>query len=434
MQKITYKAPLLMHWIWDRELDRPITFINGTEKMVSKLTKIKDLNFFFLWFGAAISLSEILTGTFLYPMGFLKGLTAIIVGHVIGTGILVLGGIIGTRTNQTSIGMTQSVFGSYGKVLIALLNVIQLIGWTGIMLKTGADQMSEITETSWKFGMVNVWVIGLGALICLWIVTGKAGISPLNSISVILLILLTLYIFAHVFSTHSSLIKVTGDGSMSFGAGLELTIVMPLSWLPLIADYNRHGQSVKATAMFSWTGYFIGSVWMYVIGLLLGLADKQMDMAAMFHGRALMVAFIVIVLSTVTTTFLDVYSAGVSWNQIFSSFNVKWVSVIIAFIGIGLGLFFPLDRYERFLYLIGSLFSPVYAIVLSKFFFIKSNEERHSRLNLGAVIICIIGVFLYQLFLHLKLPVGATLPSMMMTSLLYVVYERMMMKWMRSKK
>lgn len=37
-----------------------------------------------IWFGAAVSIAEILTGTYFAPLGFTKGLLAILVGHVIG--------------------------------------------------------------------------------------------------------------------------------------------------------------------------------------------------------------------------------------------------------------------------------------------------------------------------------------------------------------
>ena len=37
-----------------------------------------------IWFGAGVSIAEILTGTYLAPLGFGKGLMAIILGHLIG--------------------------------------------------------------------------------------------------------------------------------------------------------------------------------------------------------------------------------------------------------------------------------------------------------------------------------------------------------------
>ena len=37
-----------------------------------------------IWFGAGLSIAEILTGTSFAPLGFGKGILAIIIGHIIG--------------------------------------------------------------------------------------------------------------------------------------------------------------------------------------------------------------------------------------------------------------------------------------------------------------------------------------------------------------
>ena len=48
-----------------------------------------------IWFGAAVSIAEILTGTYFAPLGFTKGLLAILIGHVIGCAMLFFAGLIG---------------------------------------------------------------------------------------------------------------------------------------------------------------------------------------------------------------------------------------------------------------------------------------------------------------------------------------------------
>ena len=37
-----------------------------------------------IWFGAGVSIAEILTGTYLAPLGLWKGIAAILLGHLIG--------------------------------------------------------------------------------------------------------------------------------------------------------------------------------------------------------------------------------------------------------------------------------------------------------------------------------------------------------------
>ena len=97
--------------------------------------KLSFWDFAFLWCGAAISIAEILTGGSIAPLGFKKGLVAIILGHLIGTSIFVFGGIIGTREDVPAITSTRISFGLYGTYLFSILNVLQLVGWTAVMIK-----------------------------------------------------------------------------------------------------------------------------------------------------------------------------------------------------------------------------------------------------------------------------------------------------------
>ena len=91
-----------------------------------------------IWFGAGVSLAEILTGTAFAPLGMGKGLLAILIGHVIGCGMMLLAGLIGGRTGRSAMETVKMSFGQKGGLLFALLNVLQLVGWTAIMIYDGA--------------------------------------------------------------------------------------------------------------------------------------------------------------------------------------------------------------------------------------------------------------------------------------------------------
>ena len=55
-----------------------------------------------IWFGAGVSLAEILTGTSFAPLGMAKGFAAILIGHIIGCAMMLLAGLIGGRTGRSS--------------------------------------------------------------------------------------------------------------------------------------------------------------------------------------------------------------------------------------------------------------------------------------------------------------------------------------------
>ena len=185
-----------------------------------------------IWFGAGVSLAEILTGTAFAPLGMGKGLLAILIGHVIGCGMMLLAGLIGGRTGRSAMETVKMSFGQKGGLLFALLNVLQLVGWTAIMIYDGALAADGVMHTGrW------IWCLVIGVLIILWIVIGITNLGKINTVAMAALFLLSLILSKVIFAGGGA--GAPSDDSMTFGAAVELAVAMPLSWLPLISDYTR---------------------------------------------------------------------------------------------------------------------------------------------------------------------------------------------------
>ena len=99
-----------------------------------------------IWFGAGVSLAEIITGTYFAPLGFGRGLAAIIIGHIIGCTRLFLAGLIGGKVRKSAMETAKMSFGSKGALLFTILNIIQLIGWTAIMIYDGAQAVNGVFD------------------------------------------------------------------------------------------------------------------------------------------------------------------------------------------------------------------------------------------------------------------------------------------------
>lgn len=404
--------------------------------MNSSENKLTFWNFAFLWCGAAISIAEILTGGFMAPLGFKIGLIAILLGHLIGTTVFVLGGIIGIREEIPAITSTRMSFGLYGTYLFSVLNILQLVGWTAVMIKAAAQSLNLITASIWSFNNITIWSIVIGVLTALWIAFGMTGFKKINTIAVLLLFILTLVLGWIIFRSGKLFSAPSGNG-ISFGGALELAVVMPISWLPLIADYTRFARDEKEGAYGSFWGYFIGSSWMFIIGLGAGIISKNPDPSAMMLAANLgIAAFGIVVLSTVTTTFMDAYSAGVTFLNIAPKLSEKTTAIIMTIIGTLISLVFHIDNYTNFLYAIGSVFSPLFAIVITDYFVIKKQTkiEEGMLLNIGAVIIWAIGVALYYIFIKIDFILGATAPSMIITGILYFIGWRYINTWRLMKR
>ena len=379
-----------------------------------KESKISTFGQGLIWFGAAVSLAEILTGTLVAPLGLKKGLLAILLGHLIGCTLFYLSGLIGAKTSLSSMDTVKISFGRKGAILFSSLNVLQLVGWTAVMIISGAVAANSM----YSLGGNSIWAIIIAIFIILWVLVDIDKLSKLNTIAMIMLFIVTVILSFIVFRGQA--ISVLPEG-ISFGAAVELSVAMPLSWLPLVSDYIKDAKNPKISLRVSTIVYFITSSWMYIIGMGAALYTGESDIAKIMVSAGLGIAgLIIIVFSTVTTTFLDVYSAGVSLNSISKRFNGKIAAIAVCVIGMLLSIFTPITQYENFLYLIGSVFAPMIAIQIADNFILKKDSVKKD-FDITNLILWIVGFIIYRVFMKVDTPVGNTLPVMIIVIILTAV-------------
>lgn len=368
-----------------------------------------------IWFGAGVSIAEIITGTYFGELGFKKGILAILIGHVIGCVLFYLAGLIGGKTGKSAMETVAISFGKFGCKFFALLNVIQLIGWTGIMIYDGALSADTALNTGkW------VWCLVIGALIIVWIMIGLSNLGKVSTCAMAALFVLTIVLCVIIFKDASKLNAEVAEG-MSFGAAVELAVAMPLSWLPLISDYTREAEKPVKATFVSTLVYFATSCWMYIIGMGAAIFTGEGDIASIMVKAGLgIIGLLIIVFSTVTTTFLDAYSAGVSSESIISKIKGKWVAVGVTVIGTAGAIILPMDDITDFLYLIGSVFAPMIAVQIADFFVLK-NDSSEKKLDIVRFIIWVIGFIAYRLLMKVDIPCGNTFPDMAITFVLMLI-------------
>ena len=128
-----------------------------------------------IWFGAAISIAEILTGACLESLGLVRGLIVIVLGHLIGFLLLVLAGVIGVKNKEGSMRSSALSFGKYGSFFFAVLNIIQLVGWQGIMIFDASLSAEGILKLGHTW-----WCLIIGILTIVWIILGIKHRDKLN--------------------------------------------------------------------------------------------------------------------------------------------------------------------------------------------------------------------------------------------------------------
>jgi len=401
---------------------------------------------FAIWFGAGISIAEFWAGALLTPsLSLWIALGIIIFGHIIGNLLLGLIAIEGQETGVPTMVLSRRALGIKGSFLPSILNYLQLIGWTAIMLIVGANAMNQVSRS---FGFENyaLWIILLGFLVTLWTYIGPEKWRGLEKIAAVLLLTLSLWLTYVVLKNFSigMLFSRPGTGKMGIMLGLDLVIAMPVSWAPVIADYSRFAKGKRGASWGTAIGYFISSGLFYFIGALTNVAAGKNDPIEIISSYGLGIpVMLIIIFATVTTTFLDVYSAAITYKNILPKADVKKQILLVGAIGTLLALVFPIDKYEGFLILIGGAFTSLTAIMIVDYFLVKKGYDvkdlfnNTNLINTKALVIWIIGFVLYvglaleSLFgVHIPilsevgLKFGSTIPTLILVGVLYYLVAR----------
>src|SRR5699024_7569779 len=246
----------------------------------------------------------------------------------------------------------------------------------------------------------------------------------LNTVSMTLLFLLTIVLSFKIFKG----LDLSEPGlrdAMSFGAAIELAVAMPLSWLPLISDYTRVAKDKKGASLTSTLVYSLVSVWMYMIGVGMALLTQESDIALIMVKSGLgITAMLIIILSTVTTTFLDAYSAGVSSESLSKKLDGKKVAIIVTIIGTLGAIIFPMDDITDFLYLIGSVFAPMITIQIADYFILKK-DVTGTDIYYKNMVIWLIGFIANRVFLKMDLLIGSTISCIVVVIIVKVLAEKL---------
>jgi len=404
-----------------------------------------------IWFGVAVSVSEIEAGIEIGAEAAPGSLwLPLVLGHIVGGIFLFFVGLIGARIRVNAMETTASVYGTYGSKFFASLNLFQLVAWIAVLNAQGASVLAGL-DLPISFPLTCVL---LAVLIALWVFVGLRRFAKVTTVVMAVLAVLLAALTVKLFGTGSISAGASSSGANSAAAHalgfwniFEISMALPLSWLPVISDYTKDVEKpVRATAV-SAIAYSIASFWMYFIGLEIASAGVGNDIAKAILLAGLGIpGIVIVVLSTVTTNFLAANSAGESAKAIVRRLNPKITGVVVSAISALLAISGIMDHYISFLYLIASVFAPMAAVLLVSFYFGKAGavhigeetsredaaREETARVSGKAFWIWnlfawLAGFVVYQVAVRLdSVPLGPTLLAVIVSAAL--AYARVLVK------
>lgn len=405
----------------------------GIKRIPREHRVMGKIDFFVLWSSLGVGLLVLQAGGFLtmplgaygFGLGLLDAVIISFIGSIVGSLLLAVAGLIGEREGIPTMVSLRPSFGVFGSYLPTILNIVQLVGWTTFEIIIMASAAESITGL---VGTFPLWVIFFGVLAILMAVWGPLRVVRewLEKFAIWLVYLSTIYITYGLVTSGVEFPLLRGGDLSTYLLALDLVIAMPISWMPLVSDYNRFSSNPGEGLKGTFVGYTTANFWFYSLGAALYFLYPGetivKSIMALFFGQ---LALLLILVDETDNAFADVYSASVSLQNINHSISRTIYTIVIGVVSILLGLVIPIIEYENFLLLIGASFVPVVSILIADYFVVKKGRYSDDMLysggnvNLYSILVWILGFLAYYYFAYINPVFGATLPTFALTFILY---------------
>lgn len=367
-----------------------------------------------LWSSLGVSLLIPATAVFvmqpraeLPPLSLVAALTAIAAAVTLGSTLLALAAIPGTVTGAPTVAMLRGLLGRRGSWAPTVLNLVQCLGWAALEVYVIAEVATALTTESARLW----WVLAAGALATLM------AVRPLRSVRVI-----RKYLMWLVFAATGYLILVLIREGVAPSAGswdafwpaFDIIVTMPISWALLASDWSRHSTSTRATAVGTGIGYGLSCATFFTIGVL-AIAGRE-QLAQTYSPSAFVTTLLVLpvgalavmllAVDEVDEAFANIYSTAVTAQNFIPRVDRRVLAIAIGVLATVLAGWLNLERYESFLLLIGAVFLPLVAVLVTDWFIVRRitagragaeyDVNTQQRWRVGYLVAWVAGVAVYS--------------------------------------
>jgi nucleobase:cation symporter-1, NCS1 family len=365
----------------------------GVTPVPERLRTLGGLDVGLLWGSLGISLLVLVAGTFLAALGLQKAILSILVGAVLGCALLGLAGLIGAERRVPGMVLMRGPLGRRGSYAPTALNVLQNLGWATFELIVIATAADALANEVFGFRARWLWVLAFAALTIALALAGPISFVRryVRRFAIWTVVASTGYLtWWALDGAHTGrLWSAHGSGGLSFWQGVDLTVAMAASWLPLAADYTRFARSARGAFWGTSIGYLVPLAWLYGLGALLFLSKGLDDTTALLTavaagGVASALALLALTVDETDEPFANVYSAAVSLQNLFPGAPQRLLIALVGAVATLGALVIDLGRYQSFLFLLGSFFVPLFGVLAADFLAGERDEVPVRWSGLGA--------------------------------------------------
>ncbi|MDQ6669385.1 MAG: cytosine permease, partial [Chloroflexota bacterium] len=363
----------------------------------------------------------------------------------------------GFDTGMPTMALLRGPLGVRGSYVPTLLNILQLLGWATFEIIVMAQATDVLAAR--LFGIpsaYHLWVLIFTLMTLVMALGGPVRVTKqwLEKFAVWLVVVTTIWITVSLLTSYDvgALLSRPGTGELSFWAGVDLVVALPISWFPLVADYSRFSRTRRSAMWGTGIGYFVPQVWFFALGALLVLtagvvSDPDAPVASLLAGIAGVtggwIALVALLIDETDEGFANVYSTAMSIQNLVPRASQRVLTIGICVLVLGVAWVVPLAQYESFLLLIGSAFVPLLGVLAADYFVLRGRryvpeellhpEPGRRTLNWGGIGVWLVGVAVYlvisgvpALGINGVAPwLGASLPSFVVAFVLHVALGRL---------
>jgi NCS1 family nucleobase:cation symporter-1 len=320
-----------------------------------------------LWANLGISLLIPVTATFLVPAGqsFLATAAAIVLGTVLGCLLLGLVAQAGAQTGAPTMVLLRGLLGRRGSYAPTALILLQCVGWATYEVWIISVAAHGVYDRLPRW----VYVLAAGGVATAMALRPLGSVRLLKRIAVVAVVACSAYFLIE--TLRRPLGSLTAGGWTGFWTSTDLVIALPVSWIPLVADYSRFSRTGRAAFAGTAAGYAVSSAVFFLLGVLAlrAYAGAATDVVgALLAVPAGALALCILAVDEVDEAFANIYSTATSVQNIAPRLDRRLLALVVGGLATLLALAVDGNAYEPFLLLIGAVFVPLAATFLVDYY------------------------------------------------------------------
>jgi nucleobase:cation symporter-1, NCS1 family len=321
-----------------------------------------------------------------------SALVAIAVGCLLGNLMLAAAGAIGAQARVPAMVLMRAPLGTRGSYVPTVVNVVQCLGWTVFELLVIATAAAALSDEVLGFEARWAWTLAFGAATLALGLMGPIGVvrTLVRRLAVWIVPVAIAYLawWALTGGGLDDAWNSPGEGGLSTWQGIDLVVGVTVSWIPLAADYTRFARTPRAAFWGTGLGYLVPDALLLALGAVVLLTRDVGDAAALPAAIASggLLALLVLVALTIAETdeaFANAYSGAVSLQNLIPSVPQRWLVALTTAVGTLGALTLELSSFQSFLFLLGSCFVPLFAVLLADWLASGCRYDGHELLDAG---------------------------------------------------